>query len=120
LRRFCGAAGYGWDYPDSEYRDVPLCVPEVLCLRLLLMVLTSADFALNPAGGAQSHILMQMCVCVCACIVPIIASGTSNIGFLIRCDCVVRGHLNTACHCFEVAGLEPDFWVRTPLPKLYW
>lgn len=57
---------------------------------------------------------------VCACIVPIIASGTSNIGFLIRCDCVVRGHLNTACHCFEVAGLEPDFWVRTPLPKLYW
>ncbi|KAG7268470.1 hypothetical protein CRUP_016904 [Coryphaenoides rupestris] len=59
LRRFCGAAGYGWDYPDSEYRDVPLCVPEVLCLRLLLMVLTSADFALNPAGGAEVDIRMS-------------------------------------------------------------
>ncbi|CAL8329010.1 unnamed protein product [Arctogadus glacialis] len=50
LRKFCAAAGYGWDYPDSEYRDVPLCFPEVLCLRLLLMVLTSSHFALNPAG----------------------------------------------------------------------
>ena len=51
LRKFCAAAGYGWDYPDSEYRDVPLCFPEVLCLRLLLMVLTSSHFALNPAGA---------------------------------------------------------------------
>ncbi|CAL8346308.1 unnamed protein product [Lota lota] len=50
LRKFCAAAGYGWDYPDSEYRDVPLCVPEILCLRVLLMVLTSSHFALNPAG----------------------------------------------------------------------
>ncbi|CAG5919747.1 unnamed protein product [Menidia menidia] len=30
LRRFCSVAGYGWDYPDSEHRDVPLCFPESL------------------------------------------------------------------------------------------
>lgn len=50
LRRFCSAAGYGWDYPDSEYRDIPLCFPELLCLRLLLMVLSAGNFRLNPAG----------------------------------------------------------------------
>ncbi len=50
LRRFCGAAGYGWDYPDSEYRDIPLCFPEFLCCRLLLMVLTDGSFRLSPAG----------------------------------------------------------------------
>ncbi|KAM9743267.1 uncharacterized protein ACNS7B_010825 [Menidia menidia] len=50
LRRFCSVAGYGWDYPDSEHRDVPLCFPEVLCSRLLLMLLTDGDFGLCPAG----------------------------------------------------------------------
>ncbi|XP_056274301.1 uncharacterized protein si:ch211-12e13.1 isoform X2 [Pseudoliparis swirei] len=50
LRRFCSAAGYGWDYPDTEYRDIPMCFPETLCRRLLLMVLTDAHFRLSPAG----------------------------------------------------------------------
>ncbi|KAL3976266.1 deoxyribonuclease II [Sarotherodon galilaeus] len=50
LRRFCSAAGYGWDYPDSEYRDIPLCFPEFLCGRLLLMLLTHENFRLSPAG----------------------------------------------------------------------
>ncbi|XP_041643799.1 uncharacterized protein si:ch211-12e13.1 [Cheilinus undulatus] len=50
LRRFCRAAGYGWDYPDSEYRDTPLCFPEFLCRKLLLMVLTDGRFRLSPAG----------------------------------------------------------------------
>ncbi|XP_044054127.1 uncharacterized protein si:ch211-12e13.1 [Siniperca chuatsi] len=50
LRRFCSAAGYGWDYPDSEYRDIPLCFPEFLCGRLLLMVLTDEKLRLSPAG----------------------------------------------------------------------
>ncbi|PWA18382.1 hypothetical protein CCH79_00009888, partial [Gambusia affinis] len=50
LRRFCGAAGYGWDYPDTEFRDLPLCFPEVLCSRLMLMLLTDHDFRLSPAG----------------------------------------------------------------------
>ncbi|XP_008285277.1 uncharacterized protein LOC103361061 isoform X2 [Stegastes partitus] len=50
LRRFCSAAGYGWDYPDTEYRDVPLCFPEFLCGKLLLMLLTDENFCLNPAG----------------------------------------------------------------------
>ncbi|XP_074493308.1 uncharacterized protein LOC141768817 isoform X1 [Sebastes fasciatus] len=50
LRRFCSAAGYGWDYPDTEYRDIPLCFPEILCRRLLLMALTDENFRLSPAG----------------------------------------------------------------------
>ncbi|XP_057687758.1 uncharacterized protein si:ch211-12e13.1 isoform X2 [Corythoichthys intestinalis] len=50
LRRFCSAAGYGWDYPDSEYRDIPLCFPEVLCSTLLLMTITDHNFRLSPAG----------------------------------------------------------------------
>lgn len=50
LRRFCSAAGYGWDYPDTQYRDIPLCFPEILCRRLLLMVLTDENFGLSPAG----------------------------------------------------------------------
>ncbi|XP_034398188.1 uncharacterized protein si:ch211-12e13.1 [Cyclopterus lumpus] len=50
LRRFCNAAGYGWDYPDTEYRDIPMCFPEALCRRLMLMVLTDANFRLSPAG----------------------------------------------------------------------
>ncbi|XP_076020871.1 uncharacterized protein LOC143011766 [Genypterus blacodes] len=50
LRRFCSAAGYGWDFPDSEGRDLPLCFPELLCLRLLLVVLSDDKFSLSPAG----------------------------------------------------------------------
>lgn len=50
LRRFCSVAGYGWDYPDSEYRDVPLCFPEALCFNLLLTLLTDRNFKLSPAG----------------------------------------------------------------------
>ncbi|KAM7018078.1 uncharacterized protein LKV04_001724 [Tautogolabrus adspersus] len=50
LRRFCSAAGYGWDYPDTDYRDTPLCFPEFLCRRLLFMVLTDGKFRLSPAG----------------------------------------------------------------------
>ncbi|KAM7416088.1 hypothetical protein PAMA_018252 [Pampus argenteus] len=50
LRRFCSAAGYGWDYPDSEYRDIPLCFPEFLCHRPMLMLLTDYNFRLSPAG----------------------------------------------------------------------
>ncbi|XP_074525543.1 uncharacterized protein LOC141789907 [Halichoeres trimaculatus] len=50
LRRFCSAAGYGWDYPDTEYRDTPLCFPEFLCRRLLLMAVTDGKFRLSPAG----------------------------------------------------------------------
>lgn len=50
LRRFCSVSGYGWDYPDSEYRDVPLCFPEALSLKLLLMILTDRNFRLSPAG----------------------------------------------------------------------
>ncbi|XP_070760576.1 uncharacterized protein [Enoplosus armatus] len=50
LRGFCSAAGYGWDYPDSEYRDIPMCFPEFLCRRLLLMVLTDGNLRLSPAG----------------------------------------------------------------------
>lgn len=50
LRRFCSAGGYGWDYPDSEYRDIPLCFPEFLCRRLLRILLTDHNFRLSPAG----------------------------------------------------------------------
>ncbi|XP_029917070.1 uncharacterized protein LOC115365968 [Myripristis murdjan] len=50
LRRFCSTAGYGWDFPDSEYRDIPLCFPELLCHRLLLIVLSAGSFRLSPAG----------------------------------------------------------------------
>ncbi|KAL0979640.1 hypothetical protein UPYG_G00187610 [Umbra pygmaea] len=50
LRRFCSAAGYGWDYPDSEFRDIPLCYPETLCLWLLLMVISAEKFRLSPLG----------------------------------------------------------------------
>ncbi|KAM9391533.1 uncharacterized protein KZ484_003033 [Pholidichthys leucotaenia] len=55
LRRFCGTAGYGCDYPDSEYRDVPLCFPHFLCDRLMLMVLTSGNFRVSPAGLICVH-----------------------------------------------------------------
>ncbi|XP_055017318.1 uncharacterized protein si:ch211-12e13.1 [Boleophthalmus pectinirostris] len=50
LRRFCSVAGYGWDYPDTEYRDIPLCFPETMCFKLLLMILTDKNFKLSPAG----------------------------------------------------------------------
>ncbi|KAJ0067851.1 hypothetical protein NL108_011092, partial [Boleophthalmus pectinirostris] len=49
LRRFCSVAGYGWDYPDTEYRDIPLCFPETMCFKLLLMILTDKNFKLSPA-----------------------------------------------------------------------
>ncbi|XP_034548884.1 uncharacterized protein si:ch211-12e13.1 [Notolabrus celidotus] len=55
LRRFCSAAGYGWDYPDTEFRDVPLCFPEFLCGRLLLMAITDGKFRLSPAGLVRVH-----------------------------------------------------------------
>ncbi|XP_077601211.1 uncharacterized protein LOC144215886 isoform X2 [Stigmatopora nigra] len=50
LRKFCSVAGYGWDYPDSEYRDIPLCFPENLCNILLLMTITDRNFQLSPIG----------------------------------------------------------------------
>lgn len=50
LRSFCSAAGYGWDYPDSEYRDIPLCFPENICFRLVLILVTDEHFKLNPKG----------------------------------------------------------------------
>lgn len=50
LRRFCAVSGYGWDYPDSEYRDIPLCFPEALSFKLLLTLLTDTNFRLSPAG----------------------------------------------------------------------
>ncbi|KAJ0019592.1 hypothetical protein NQD34_007161 [Periophthalmus magnuspinnatus] len=53
LRRFCSVAGYGWDYPDSEYRDIPLCFPETMFFKLLLMLLSDKNFKLNPAGLVQ-------------------------------------------------------------------
>lgn len=60
LRRFCSAAGYGWDYPDSESRDLPLCFPEFLCSRLLLMVLTDGQFGLSPAGESIMQSLLSL------------------------------------------------------------
>ncbi|KAL2091708.1 hypothetical protein ACEWY4_011506 [Coilia grayii] len=50
LRWYCWAAGYGWDYPDSVFRDIPLCFCHVLCGRLLAMVTSSNDFRLSPQG----------------------------------------------------------------------
>ncbi|KAG5281057.1 hypothetical protein AALO_G00066960 [Alosa alosa] len=51
VRWYCWAAGYGWDYPDSVFRDIPLCFCDVLCCRLLAMVISSDDFRLNPQGA---------------------------------------------------------------------
>ncbi|XP_016363679.1 uncharacterized protein LOC107705059 isoform X1 [Sinocyclocheilus anshuiensis] len=50
LRRFCSVSGYGWDYPDSVFRDVPLCYPEFLFTRLLTMIMCSERFKLSPLG----------------------------------------------------------------------
>ncbi len=50
LRRFCSVSGYGWDYPDSGFRDVPLCYPEFLFNRLLTMIVCSERFRLSPLG----------------------------------------------------------------------
>ncbi|XP_062398820.1 uncharacterized protein si:ch211-12e13.1 [Sardina pilchardus] len=50
VRWYCWAAGYGWDYPDSVFRDIPLCFCDVLCCRLLAMVISSHDFRLSPQG----------------------------------------------------------------------
>ncbi|XP_059405029.1 uncharacterized protein si:ch211-12e13.1 [Carassius carassius] len=55
LRRFCSVSGYGWDYPDSVFRDVPLCYPEFLFTRLLTMIVCSERFRLSPLG------LMSVC-----------------------------------------------------------
>ncbi|XP_043095519.1 uncharacterized protein si:ch211-12e13.1 isoform X2 [Puntigrus tetrazona] len=50
LRRFCSVSGYDWDYPDSVFRDVPLCYPEFLFSRLLSMIVCSERFRLSPLG----------------------------------------------------------------------
>ncbi|KAI2664991.1 ATP-dependent protease subunit HslV [Labeo rohita] len=50
LRRFCSISGYGWDYPDSVFRDVPLCYPELLFTRLITMIVCSERFKLSPSG----------------------------------------------------------------------
>ncbi|XP_030647591.1 uncharacterized protein si:ch211-12e13.1 [Chanos chanos] len=50
LRKYCSAMGYGWDYPDSTFRDVPLCYPDYFCCRLLTMILCSERFKLSPLG----------------------------------------------------------------------
>ncbi|KAJ8262680.1 hypothetical protein COCON_G00151370 [Conger conger] len=50
LRQYCSAFGYGWDYPDSPFRDIPVCYPEVLFSRLLTMVVCSERFRLSPVG----------------------------------------------------------------------
>ncbi|XP_076126644.1 uncharacterized protein LOC143106284 isoform X1 [Alosa pseudoharengus] len=50
VRWYCWAAEYGWDYPDSVFRDIPLCFCDVLCCRLLAMVISSDDFRLSPQG----------------------------------------------------------------------
>ncbi|KAF4113837.1 uncharacterized protein si:ch211-12e13.1 [Onychostoma macrolepis] len=55
LRRFCSVSGYGWDYPDSVFRDVPLCYPEFLFNRLLTMIVCSERFRLSPLGLLSVH-----------------------------------------------------------------
>ncbi|XP_028852093.1 uncharacterized protein LOC114799529 [Denticeps clupeoides] len=50
LRQYCSAAGYGWDYPDSAFRDIPLLYPAVLCSRLFATIVSSAGFRLSPLG----------------------------------------------------------------------
>lgn len=50
LRSYCGATGYGWDYPDSEFRDVPLGFPLVLSQKPLLLVLSDFGFRLRATG----------------------------------------------------------------------
>ncbi|KAA0717408.1 hypothetical protein E1301_Tti022373 [Triplophysa tibetana] len=50
LRRFCSVGGYGWDYPDSVFRDIPLCYPEILFRRLITMIVCSEKFKLSPRG----------------------------------------------------------------------
>ncbi|XP_065107047.1 uncharacterized protein [Paramisgurnus dabryanus] len=50
LRKFCSLVGYGWDYPDSVFRDVPLCYPQFLFRRLISMIVCSDKFRLSPQG----------------------------------------------------------------------
>ncbi|XP_061907552.1 uncharacterized protein si:ch211-12e13.1 [Entelurus aequoreus] len=50
LRRFCQATRYGWDYPDSQYRDIPLCFPVFMCHKLIIMAITDDNFLLSPVG----------------------------------------------------------------------
>lgn len=53
LRSYCSATGYGWDYPDAEFRDIPLGFLLFLSRKLLLMVLTDSCFRLRPTGESQ-------------------------------------------------------------------
>lgn len=53
LRSYCNATGYGWDYPDAEFRDIPLGFLLFLSRKLLLMVLTDPCFRLRPTGESQ-------------------------------------------------------------------
>ncbi|KAG9261600.1 hypothetical protein AMEX_G25179 [Astyanax mexicanus] len=50
LRRYCSTVGYGWDYPDSTFRDIPLLYPQFLCSRLISMITCSDRFGLSPYG----------------------------------------------------------------------
>uniref|UniRef100_W5M4J3 Si:ch211-12e13.1 n=3 Tax=Lepisosteus oculatus TaxID=7918 RepID=W5M4J3_LEPOC len=59
LRWYCSAFGYGWDYPDSSFRDIPLCYPEVLFFRLLAMIVCSEEFRLSPLGLTNVRKIMR-------------------------------------------------------------
>ncbi|XP_049326346.1 uncharacterized protein si:ch211-12e13.1 isoform X2 [Astyanax mexicanus] len=50
LRRYCSTVGYGWDYPYSTFRDIPLLYPQFLCSRLISMITCSDRFGLSPYG----------------------------------------------------------------------
>lgn len=57
LRSYCSVTGYGWDYPDSEFRDVPLGFLLYLSRKLLLLVLTDPGFRLRPTGLSKETFL---------------------------------------------------------------
>ncbi|TRZ04527.1 hypothetical protein DNTS_014378 [Danionella cerebrum] len=50
LKSFCAHSGYGWDYPDSDFRDTPLCFPKFLFSKLIAMIQCSERFRLSPSG----------------------------------------------------------------------
>ncbi|XP_066513898.1 uncharacterized protein [Hoplias malabaricus] len=52
LRRYCSTVGYGWDYPDSTFRDIPLFYPQYLCSPLMSILKCSQLFCLSPYGLA--------------------------------------------------------------------
>lgn len=58
LRSYCSTAGYGWDYPDSEFRDVPLGFPLVLSWKLLLLVLSDFGFRLRATGDSCISVIL--------------------------------------------------------------